>query len=743
MPFECDSARLQRLKSASLQRRRQRRQLAPSTFFLDAYLANQHKPPILREALALEALWAQQPVAIAADQLLLGLPYRERFDLHAGAGVVLRTDGLRSGLLAPLEERRLAVRLQGVRRWVTRDRIRRRLTAQHRHALQAGLVATQFWGGHQVPDYELVLQKGLRGLAARVEARSRTRDGLDADLHQALLVSVRALSTLIARYGEQARVQARSEPSAGRSRELDAMAEQCARLAQEPPHSFWEALQLAWFVHLVTDCDSLGRLDQYLFPFYERERAAGLTREQAGYLLQALWLQIVATGGIQNLTIGGCDRDGRDATNDLTYLCLEATRALRTPQPNLSLRIGRDAPRELLLVAADTIAGGMGVPALYNDRVIISALGGRGIAPADANDYALAGCSQVVIPGRSHFGCDDGVLNAAKCLELALNDGRDPGTGRQIGPHTGRPEDLRDFAGVVAACKRQMWHAAVLLGGLVNANDRGYAELCGYPLRALLTQGCLEAGKGIWEGGALYNAIQAECVGITNTADALAAIKAVVYEDRALTLAQLADLLRRNWQGHEAVRLYCRNRLPKFGNEDEFVDLLYADVARTVYSAVSQQPCRRGGTLMPGSVVFTYHISFGAKTGATPDGRKRGEPLADSAGPARGAARRGPTAVLNSMLRFDQGLAPTCVVLNIMFDRTAFRPALLADLVQSYFERGGMQIQVNVADVEALRRAQRRPYDYPELTVRVGGFSAYFVELERAVQDDIIARTAH
>ncbi|MGQ9684241.1 MAG: pyruvate formate lyase family protein [Anaerolineae bacterium] len=742
MALDLDSARLQRLKATALQSRRQQPRLPMSTYFLDAYLANQDKPPILREALALEALWAQQPLTITPGQLFLGLPYRERFDLHAGTGLTLRTEGLATGILASREERRLAARLRSARRWVTRERLWRRLTAPQRRALQAGLVATQMWGGHQVVDYETVLQEGLCGLAARVEMRSRTREGLDADLHQALIVSVRALSTLIARYGEEARTRGRSEPSASRARELEIMAEQCCWLAQGPPRSFWEALQLAWFIHLATDCDSLGRLDQYIWPFYERERAAGATRAQAGYLLQALWLQVVATGGIQNLTIGGCGRDGSDATNELTYLCLEATRALQTPQPNLSLRIGCDAPKELLLAASETIAGGLGVPALYSDRTIIPALEARGIAPADARDYALAGCSQVVIPGRSHFGCDDGVFNAAKCLELALNDGRDPGTGRQIGPRTGKPEELRDFAGVVAALKRQIWHAAVLLGALVNASDRGYGEMCGYPLRTLLTQGCLEEGKGIWEGGALYNAIQAECVGITNTADALAAIKAVVYEDRALNLPQLVELLRRNWRGQETVRLYCRNRLPKFGNEDEFVDGLYADVARTVYGAVSQQPCRRGGMLMPGSVVFTYHIDFGAKTGATPDGRKRGEPLADSAGPARGAARRGPTAVLNSMLRFDQGLAPTCVVLNLMFDRTAFRPTHLADLVQTYFDRGGMQVQVNVADIETLRRAQRRPQDYPELTVRVGGFSAYFVELERTVQDEIITRTA-
>jgi formate C-acetyltransferase len=212
-----------------------------------------------------------------------------------------------------------------------------------------------------------------------------------------------------------------------RARELQTLAECCAHIASEPPRTFYEALQLTWFIHLVTDCDSFGRLDQYLRPFYERDLAAGvLTREQAGYLLKALWLKVVISGGIQNLTLGGCTPEGEDATNDLTALCLEATRDLELPQPNLSLRVGADTPETLLTLAAETIAHGMGLPALYNDRVIIPALLALGIAPADANNYALAGCSQVVIPGKSHFGCADGVLNVAKCLELALNNGRDP-----------------------------------------------------------------------------------------------------------------------------------------------------------------------------------------------------------------------------------------------------------------------------------------------------------------------------
>lgn len=744
MDLACNLKRFENLKTIALAQRRTPRRLPATTFFLDAYLANLEASPILREALALESKWAQQPLEILPGELLLGLPYTERFDLCAGHGLQLRHEGLRAGAFASAAERHLQARLRLAGRLVTQERIRQRLTPKQRQAQACGLAASQFWGGHQVPDFEMVLHKGLRGLGAGIEDRRCQTPELDAELHQALVVSVRAITTLILRYSQEARRQAELERLPERARELQTLAECCAHIASEPPRTFYEALQLTWFIHLVTDCDSFGRLDQYLWPFYERDLAAGvLMREQAGYLIKALWLKVLISGGIPNLTLGGCTPEGEDATNDLTLLCLEATRDLELPQPNLSLRVGVNPPETLLTLAAETISHGLGLPALYNDRVIIPALLALGIAPADANNYALAGCSQVVIPGKSHFGCDDGMLNVAKCLELALNNGRDPLTGKLVGLETGTAETLRDFAGLLAAFKRQVWHSAALLGSVLNASDQGYAENCGYPIRTLLTQDCLEQGKGIWQGGARYNAIQAECVGITTVADALAAIKAIVYEDRAIGLPVLVEMLRRNWRGHEAVRLYCLNRLPKFGNDDEFVDALYADIAKTAYSAVRQQVCRRGGIIMPGSAVFTYHLEYGAKTGATADGRQRGAPLADSAGPAQGQAHKGPTAILHSMVRFDQSLAPTCVALNLMFDRSAFQPAQLVAMVRTYFAQGGMQMQINVADKDLLRRAQKRPQEHPDLCVRVGGFSAYFVELERAVQDEIISRTAH
>ncbi len=738
IPFVCDDGRMEELKQAGLARRARGETFArlESDHYLTAYMANVSKPPLLREALALEAKCARQEIIIYPDEVIVGREAREAFDYDFLRAIRLWSDRLP-------QERQDAPPSAEASAYVTTRLVREQLGPQEWAAMEAGLAATTYSSGHTILDMAWPLQVGLRGLDEAIEARRRFAQGLDTDYYAAMKATVRAMSAFIARHADQARSMAEREADSARRRELLAIADACVWIAWQPPRSFHEALQLAWLIHVLNGCDSLGRLDQYLWPYYRQDiRSGRLSREEAAYLLCCVWCKVLEGFSIQNLTLGGTDSEGEDATNDLTYLCLETTLRLRTPQPNLSLRISPQPPAELLPRALKTVACGLGVPALYNDEVIVRALEELGIPTADARGYALAGCSQVVIPGKSHFLCDDGVLNVAKCLELALNNGVDPLTGRQIGPPTGEPGDLAGFGDVLDALRRQIDHGAEMLARCMDANDRVFAQHSGHPLRSLLVHGCLERGVAFLQGGATYNGAQAECVGITNTADSLAAIRTLVYEERSLSLAELTQVLRSNWAGHEPLALRCRNRLPRFGNDDGRVDHPYSLIAEAVYRAARRWPCRRGGTVMPGSVVFTYHVDYGHLTGATPDGRRASEPLADSAGPSQGCARSGPTAIANSLAKVDQSLAPTCVVLNIMLTRSAFDPVKLASLIESYFSRGGMQMQINVADRQTLQLARANPEKYRDLTVRVGGYSAYFAELPGDLQGEIISRTA-
>lgn len=731
-----------RLKDACLKRRNQGHIRLESTLFLDAYVDNLDKSLLLREALAVQNKFVHQELEIYDDEFLVGRASYEVFDCYYGSGVYidygdtrLNTDEHGTGLKKKLDI---------VREHTTSFMRSKNLSKEEQDPMDAGLVSANGWGGHMVVDFEKALSVGLRGIYQEIEARERFSTGIQPEFFKAMKCTAHAISTLITRYGEKALELQDNVCDDGREAELREIGKTCQWISRMPPRTFHEAVQLTWFIHLITGCDSFGRLDQYLWPFYNRDmEEQRLSREEAFDILKFLWLKILEAAWIQNLTLGGVTESGEDAVNDLTYLCMETSRYFRSPQPNLSLRLVPTSSPHLIEHALDTIELGMGVPALYNDEVIISGLQDLGMPLHTARGYCLAGCGQVVLPGQSHFGCDDGVYNAAKCLELVLNNGVDPVTGKQIGISTGDLETFVDFASLMSACKRQTKYAARVLGRACNMSDKAFGESCGYPIRTLLTRGCLETGKGIWEGGALHNAIQTECVGIPNVADSLVAIKRLVYEEKRISLSELVEILRKNWDGHDSLRLYCKNKVPKFGNDDDYVDAIYKEIAETVYSEVRGQPTRRGGMNIPGSVVFIYHTAYGSMTGATPDGRRAGEPLADSAGPSQRCDKHGPTAVVNSMLKFDHALGTTCVVLNLKFAKDGLVLEKLENLITSYFQQGGMQLQINVLDSDMLMMAQQRPDDFKSLTVRVGGFSAYFIELDKSLQDEIISRTFH
>lgn len=377
---------------------------------------------------------------------------------------------------------------------------------------------------------------------------------------------------------------------------------------------------------------------------------------------------------------------------------------------------------------------------------MVPALMRYGISEEDARDYALNGCSQVDIQGKSHMGLEDGEVNLLKCLELALHDGYDPAVGRRIGPESGKGGTSRfsSFEDVMRAYKRQVEFATARVCAASNAVQKAHAETSPNLFRSLFVDGCIAKGIDFKAGGARYNHGQILTQGIANTADALAAIKKLVFEEKVITPEQLMDAMRDDFPD-ESFRRRLIHDAPKFGNDIDYVDTIAMEIVRHFYTELSKHRTWRGGTYGGGSIVFTRAVAFGNNVGATPDGRRAGGILADSVGPTRGYDRSGPTAVIRSVAKLPQVLAQSTFLLNLKFAPSVFRKSRekVMAMLKTYFEQGGQQVQINVVDRERLIEAKQHPDRYTDLVVRVGGYSAYFTELSKELQRDIIERTEH
>ena len=726
-----------------------------TTYYLDAYVAHLGDPPILREAQARAAAWASMPITVGPDERLVGELCHERHGselvyFYYGRGTIIdekRLEACRTAGLIPLE---VEAKLDLVRQHSYSGWPRHLASEAQRLSQAAGAAWAQTWGGHMVLDYPLLLKSGWDGIAAWAEECAARRSPGHTDVaafDEAMRTTLRAAAGLMLRYADLCEAETWRCADSARRQELSEMAERCAYLTHGPARDFRDAIQQVWFLHSLSGADSVGRFDQYLGAYYQRDVDAGcLTRHDALEWVIEFWLKVAQAGAIQNLTIGGQDEAGNDATNEVTYLALEATRLCKRPHPNLCLRLHAKSPQRIWREAVATIAGGTGTPALYNDAPAIAGLQHLGIPLQEARDYCPAGCSQTVVPFRCHFMNDAGCYNAAKVLDLALHNGYDTRLGAQVGPFTGTPTSLPSYEALEEAVYRQLAYFARMEAEVNNLNYRHFADHEGYALRALLTRDCVASGRDIWHGGARYNGIQLEIPGLTNMADSLAAIRELVYERRLISLPELIQVLDANWEGHPELRAAAR-QAPKFGNNDDRVDEIRARFTHFLYDELQRQPAEGGGVYIPGEVIFVYHEGGGHQTGATPDGRLAGTILADSAGAAQGQDKGGPTALMRSVSKLPHDLGTTSIVLNFKLVAGLFREEGMVDrlvaLFQSYFDMGGLQIQVNVVDHDELVAAQAQPEAYADLVVRVGGFSAYFVTLSRELQDDIISRTAH
>jgi formate C-acetyltransferase len=627
--------------------------------------------------------------------------------------------------------------------------------------------------GHITVDYERVLKKGFLGLKAEVADELKKINYEDRGclkkihLLRAMAICCDAAIRFAERYAEAAAQLASAESDPVRRAELEKISEICRWVPAHPARIFHEALQSFWFVHLILNLETNsyaigpGRFDQYVYPYYQADIDAGrLTREQAWELLACLWIKfneltVVKEGGtakasttyadFQNLNLGGQTAEGLDATNELSYLCLEVTSQLKLPQPQTSVLISEKTPDRFLLKACEVIRMGFGLPAVFNDDEKVQALLHKGKTLKDARLGGINGCVELNVQGKDNMA-SSGYLNMPKCLELALNDGINPVTGTRLGPKTGNPRDFTSFDQLMAAFRLQLVHAVELKTTYDGIARQVYAEFCPVPFTSLLMSDCLEKGRDYHDGGAHYNLPLICGVGTGSMADSLVAIKKLVYDDRKVSLEELVAALRANFVGYERLRQMLLNRAPKWGNGDKYVDTIAHDVVDLFCDVLENHRNAEGVPYAANMIPTTTHIWFGALTGATPDGRLAGTALSEGISPVQGMDRTGPTAVVSSMARLDH--ARCCgTLLNMKFHPSALSRQeglhKFAHLIRTYFSLGGHHMQFNVVSAETLRAAQAHPEEYKTLIVRVAGYSDYFVRLSRDLQDEIISRTEH
>ncbi len=627
--------------------------------------------------------------------------------------------------------------------------------------------------GHILPDVEAWLALGPLGLKEKVlEARARQTDLSDAqrEFYHATLTCLDGAMEFMARYAELAQQLAQRERSETRRAELERIAENCQHLASNPPDDFWQALQAVAFLFVLLEIESNassfspGRLDQYLYPYLERDAERGaLDLETAQELLESLWCkfnEIILLRSAEgaryfagfpigfNIAIGGQRADGTDATNVLSYMCLQAQADLQLPQPNLSARLHRHSPQEFLNAVARTIAKGGGMPQVFNDAVIVPAYEKRGVTHADALNYAIVGCVELSIPGKALGWSDASMFNLVRVLEFTLHGGRVPETGEQIGPATKPLTEMQSFDALQDAYATQLAHFIALMVQGCNVIDQLHPRLNPTPFLSTVIDDCIARGLDVTAGGAHYNFSGVQGVQIANVADSLAALKTLVFEQKRIRANDLMNALQKDFEDNEILRQRLLNNAPKYGNDDDAVDDLARQWARFFCDEVAKYPTPRGGTFHPGFYTVSAHVPLGKNVGATPDGRFAHAPLADGGmSPTAGRDIKGPTAVLRSVGKVDQTLVSNGALLNLKFLPSFFEQDNALDwftaFLRAFVELGVCHMQFNVISGDTLRAAQAHPEEYRGLVVRVAGYSAYFVELAREVQDEIIRRTEH
>ena len=756
----------------------------------EIYKAHEEKPQIIKKALALKAILSKMSIVVRDHELIVGNQTKH----HRGGPLCpeyavdwildqMDTFQTRRGDRFKITEEQKEILNDVLPYWKgrsLRDKIKGCLPPSVKEMLTTGIFTNENFTmsapGHMIPDHQTVLDKGFNGIKSDCEAAIKKLQPDDLDyahrfnLYTACSTVCDALIEFADRYAQTAKEIAQQESDEPRRNELLRISENCLRVPAGPARTFWEAVQCLYFIQVGMMIEgnglaiSLGRLDQILYPYYRNDISKGrLTKEEALELIECFYLKINEIDKLasnestsflqgpahgQTVTLGGVTEDGRDATNELSHLFVEADLDIRLVQPDLAIRVHRTTPQDFLVKACVNVREGLTKPKFFNDEVIIQSLLDLEVPLEEARNWGSLGCSEPVIVGKTNSWGNSGHLNLAKCLELALNDGKCLLTQKQMGPETGDPKQFKTIDEVLEAFRKQVEFFINHLVIYDNIIDQMHAEIAPVPLYSILTRDCLKNGMEFNHGGARFNFTSPLGVGPVTTGDSLAAIDKVVFEDRTLSMEQLIEALKEDFEGKEDLRQMLINRAPKFGNDNDRVDGLCNEVLKIFCDTLRKYKNMRNGPFIGGLYYLTANIPFGKRTAATPDGRKSGEPLNDGGiSPVHGRDKAGFTAVAKSIGKLDNQRVPHGLILNQRLHPTLLegeeKLRTFSHYITTFMDLGGWHTQFNIITSDKLREAQTEPENYRDLVIRVAGYSAYFTQLEKEVQNDIIERTEH
>ncbi|ANB33821.1 glycyl radical enzyme [Rhodovulum sulfidophilum] len=805
----------------------------------EAYKATEGLPAILRRAKVVEKIFNELPVTIREDELIVGAVTKnprstEICPEFSFEWVEAEFDTMATRMADPFEiPKETAAELhEAFKYWpgkTTQALAASYMSKKTHDCMNNGVftVGNYYFGGvgHVCADYGKILKIGFRGVIEQAIKSIECLDEKDPDFikkkqfYNATVIAYNAAINFAHRYAAKAEELAAQESNPARKAELEQIAKNCRRVPENPASTFWEACQTMWFIQCMLQIESSGhsispgRFDQYMNPYFLADKS--ISKEFAQELVDCVWIKLndvnktrdeisaQAFAGyavFQNLCVGGQTEDGLDATNEMSYMCMEATAHVKLPQPSFSIRVWQGTPDEFLFRAAEVVRLGLGVPAVYNDEVIIPALQNRGVSLAHARDYGLVGCVEPQSIHRTEGWHDAAFFNVAKVLEITMNNGRVGDT--QLGPKTGEMTEWKSLDDFYAAFKAQMAFFVKHLAEADNCVDIAHAERAPLPFLSAMVDDCLGRGKSVQEGGAIYNFTGPQAFGVADSGDSVYAMEKFVFDEKKVSMADLKEAMDANFgvalgssapadnsKGpseeevyaavrkvlstnssvdvatlkDEVYRTLATNSAPTsdsskyenirrlmdsaecFGNDIDDVDLIARKCARIYCLEVEKYTNPRGGQFQAGIYPVSANVLFGKDVGALPDGRLAKQPLSDGVSPRQGKDAKGPTAAANSVAKLDHFIASNGTLYNQKFLPSALAGDQglqnFASLVRSYFDHKGMHVQFNVIDRETLLDAQKHPEAHNDLVVRVAGYSAQFVVLAKEVQDDIISRT--
>lgn len=757
----------------------------------ESYKRTEGKPFVMRRAIALKDLLEQMTIFIDQEELIVGnhgsrpraaliFPEFGTFDKkELDLMPVRKVDTLQISEedkkflleeIYPYWENRCT---GNISRYYIDEKIMKVLDSPYR--VFNPLSRTRSGYGHYLPNIEKILKIGFKGIEEEAYRHLENLDFMDPELtdkrnfYKSMVIICEGVQVFQHRFAELAANMALEETDERRRKELLLIVENCRRVPYEPAESFYEALQSYWFTILIDYCGqngsaiSGGRVDQIFYPYYKKDIENGvMVKEEARELLEALWVKhsdIIKAGTYSsaknnggfattiNFVLGGVDAEGNDAVNELTYLCLDAEKSVFNSEPNTSIRVSSKNPDRFMKRVIEILVEKEGgkLP-FFNDDIIIDALRDDGISLEDARNYAIVGCVEPTPYGNTMGRTNSCYFNLAKCLELALFDGKCQMSGQQMGPKTGKFEDFTSFEQIKKAYEEQVEYFVKMMVSSLNAIGKLHADYTPHIYCSMLLDGCMESGRDCTRGGAKYDFAGVQGVGMVDVGDSLTAIKKLVFEEGKVSKKDLLEGMRTNFEANPLLKYVLLNKAPKYGNDNDEADQMVAYVGKQYCKCVRQYKNLDGGSYRPGLFCLSSNTPLGKQVCALPSGRDSGTPLGDGGvSPKHGMDMLGPTAAAKSVAKVDHRLASNGVNFNLKFMPTILKTDAdrqkLVDLIRAYFSMNGMHIQFNILSPEKLTEAQKHPEKYRSLVVRVAGYSAFFVELDKDIQDEIISRT--